>query len=139
MSQFLLLLVIALAAGGIIFGVAALITGSDPGMVDVDPQVRAVPLPEDRKLEETDLAQLRFDSGMRGYRPDQVDAAIDRVSADVARKNELIDLLESEVSALRDGRIVEANQIRESRERLSIAALTSTDEELSDLDSTVDQ
>ncbi len=139
MSQFLLLLVIALAAGGIIFGVAALITGSDPGMGDVDPQVRAVPLPEDRKLEETDLAQLRFDSGMRGYRPDQVDAAIDRVSADVARKNELIDLLESEVSALRDGRIVEANQIRESRERLSIAALTSTDEELSDLDSTVDQ
>lgn len=129
MSQFLLLVVVALVVGGIVFGVAALVTGSDPGLVDVDADVRAVPLPEDRDLDDADVAQLRFDTALRGYRADQVDAAIERLGADLSRKRELIGLLEAEITALREGRIVEANQLRQARESKSapeVSALPST-------------
>ncbi|MEV6526846.1 DivIVA domain-containing protein [Longispora sp. NPDC051575] len=120
MSQLLLLLVVALVAGGIVFGVAALMTGSDPGLADVDPDGHAVPLPGDRPLAEPDLSQLRFDTGLRGYRADQVDAAIERLSYDVGYKQELISVLESEVSALRAGRQGDADALRDARRQSSV-------------------
>jgi DivIVA domain-containing protein len=117
MSQVLLLFVVALVVGGIVFGVTVLLTGSDPGLVDVAPGGSAVPLPRDRSLAESDLAELRFDVVLRGYRPDQVDAAIVRLGYDVGYKQELIQVLQSEVSALRAGRIADADALREVREK----------------------
>ncbi|GIG58333.1 hypothetical protein Lfu02_27050 [Longispora fulva] len=125
MSQLLLLLVVALVAGGIVFGVAALMTGSDPGLADVDPDGHAVPLPGDRPLAEPDLSELRFDTGLRGYRPDQVDAAIERLSYDVGYKQELISVLESEVSALRAGRGADADALRDARQKSSVSSAAS--------------
>jgi DivIVA domain-containing protein len=68
-------------------------------------------------LAEPDLTALRFDVVLRGYRPDQVDAAITRLGYDVGYKQELIQVLESEVSALRAGRIADAEALREVREK----------------------
>ncbi|WP_018351553.1 DivIVA domain-containing protein [Longispora albida] len=115
MNQVLLLLVVALVAGGIVFGAAALLTGTDPGLAVVEPDGRAVALPAGRPLAEGDLGRLRFDVGLRGYRADQVDEAIGRLGYDLGYKQELISVLESEVVALREGRADDADRLREAR------------------------
>ena len=116
MGQLLLLVVGALAVGAIGFGIAALLSGGDPGLVAVEPDGRAVPLPGVRPLSETDVAALRFDTGLRGYRMAQVDAALRRAAYDIGYKEELINVLEAEVSALRDGRVEDADTLRRARE-----------------------
>ena len=98
MPQLLLLLVGALAVGAIGFGIAALISGGDPGLAPVEPDGRAVPLPTDRPLGESDVVALRFDTGLRGYRMGQVDMALRRAAYDIGYKEELIGVLEAEVA-----------------------------------------
>jgi DivIVA domain-containing protein len=116
MGQLLLLTIGALVIGAIGFGIAVLISGSDPGLRPVEPEGRAVPLPADRPLAEVDLTRTRFDTALRGYRMDQVDAAIRRAAYDVGYKQELIGVLEAEVAALRDGRQGDADTLRDARE-----------------------
>jgi DivIVA domain-containing protein len=79
MGQFLLLTIGALVVAAIGFGVVVLVSGSDPGLVPVEPEGRAVPLPADRPLAESDFAPVRFDTAVRGYRMAQVDAALRRL------------------------------------------------------------
>jgi DivIVA domain-containing protein len=116
MGQLLLLMIGALVIGAIGFGIAVLISGSDPGLAPVEPEGRAVPLPADRPLAETDLARTRFDTVLRGYRMAQVDAALRRTAYDLGYKLELIGVLEAEVEALRDGRQGDADTLRAARE-----------------------
>ena len=116
MPQLLLLLVGALAVGAIGFGIAALISGGDPGLAPVEPDGRAVPLPTDRPLGESDVVALRFDTGLRGYRMGQVDMALRRAAYDIGYKEELIGVLEAEVAALREGRIEDADALHRARE-----------------------
>ncbi len=115
MAQFLLLLVVALVAGAVAFGVAALMTGSDRGLATTEPDSPAVPLPSDRPLAEDDVAGVRFGTALRGYRMDEVDAALGRVAYDLGYKQELITVLESEVEALRAGRSDDAEALRVAR------------------------
>ncbi len=122
MAQFLLLVVVALVAGGLIFGVAALLTGSDRGLAPAEPDSSAVPLPDNRPLAEHDLAAARFGTALRGYRMDEVDAALGRVAYDLGYKQELIVVLESEVEALRAGRSDEAEALRAARVRAAARA-----------------
>jgi DivIVA domain-containing protein len=116
MGQLLLFLVIGLAAGAIVFGVAALITGRDPGLGPVEPDGRAVPLPTSRPLIESDVDDVRFDTAFRGYRMAQVDQAMRRAAYDIGYKDELIGVLEAEVVALREGRTADADALRQIRE-----------------------
>jgi DivIVA domain-containing protein len=116
MGQLLLLTIGALVIGAIGFGVAVLITGSDPGLAPVESQGQPVPLPVDRPLAEGDLTRTRFDTALRGYRMGQVDAALRRVAYDIGYKLELIGVLEAEVEALRDGRPGDADKLRAARE-----------------------
>lgn len=116
MGQLLLLVAGALAVGAIGFGIAALLSGGDPGLAPVEPDGRAVPLPGVRPLSESDVTSLRFDTGLRGYRMAQVDAALRRAAYDIGYKEELINVLEAEVSALRDGRVEDADTMRRARE-----------------------
>jgi DivIVA domain-containing protein len=116
MGHFLLLLSIALVVGAIVFGVAVLISGEDPGLVAEEPEGRATPLPSARPLVEDDIGVLRFDTALRGYRMSQVDAALGRAAYDLGFKEELIGILEAEVIALRDGRIEDADSLRASRQ-----------------------
>lgn len=116
MGQFLLVLVAALTVGAVVFGVAALVTGRDPGLAPVEPDGRATPLPGDRPLREADLLHVRFDVAVRGYRMAQVDDALRRAAYDIGYKDELISVLEAEVAALREGRMDEADMLRRARE-----------------------
>jgi DivIVA domain-containing protein len=116
MGQLLLFLVIGLTAGAIVFGVATLITGSDPGLAPVEPDGRAVPLPTSRPLVEADVDEVRFDTAFRGYRMAQVDQALRRAAYDIGYKDELIGVLEAEVVALREGRAADADALRQVRD-----------------------
>jgi DivIVA domain-containing protein len=112
----LLTVAVALVAGAVVFGVAVLITGSDPGLEPAEPDGAAVPLPTHRPLTEPDLARVRFDRALRGYRMAQVDQALRRTAYDIGYKDELINVLESEIEALRSGRTEDAEVLRRARE-----------------------
>ncbi|GAA3258651.1 DivIVA domain-containing protein [Dactylosporangium siamense] len=116
MAEFLLVLIAAVVVGAIGFGVSLLITGDDPGIEGHEPDGRAVPLPSSRPLVEGDVGHVRFDTTLRGYRMAQVDAALRRAGYDIGYKEELIQVLEAEVKALRDGRSEDADALRDARE-----------------------
>jgi DivIVA domain-containing protein len=116
MAQFLILVVVALVAAALAWGVAVLLTGRDAGLDPAEPDGRATPLPAARPLTEPDLGQLRFDIAPRGYRMSQVDQALRRAAYDIGYKEELINVLEAEVAALREGRTEEAESLRQARE-----------------------
>jgi DivIVA domain-containing protein len=116
MGQLLLLLVVALTVAAVVFGVTVLVTGNDPGLVPAEPDGRAVPLPATRPLLESDVADVRFDTALRGYRMTQVDQAMRRAAYDIGYKGELIGVLEAEVTALREGRTEDADALRQARE-----------------------
>jgi DivIVA domain-containing protein len=116
MGELILLLIAALVVGAIVFGVAVLISGDDQGIEGHEPDGRAIPLPTTRPLGETDVTQVRFDTVIRGYRMAQVDAAFRRAAYDIGYKEELIQVLEAEVTALRDGRIEDADALQQARE-----------------------
>jgi DivIVA domain-containing protein len=122
MGQLLLLLVGVLVVAGIGFGVVVLITSGDPGLGPAEPDGRAVPLPAGRPLAEADIAALRFDTALRGYRMAQVDAALRRTAYDLGYKEELITVLMAEVDALRAGRREDAELLREARDQALAAA-----------------
>lgn len=116
MNQFLLVVAVALTVGLIVFGITVLVTGDDAGLGPAEPDGRAVPLPADRPLSESDLTEIKFDMTVRGYRMAQVDAALRRASYDIGYKDELIKVLQAEVEALREGRMPEAEVLRRARE-----------------------
>ncbi|NBE83003.1 DivIVA domain-containing protein [Micromonospora rubida] len=124
MGQVLLLLVVALTVAAVVFGVTVLVTGRDPGLVPVEPDGRAVPLPASRPLRESDVGDVRFDTATRGYRMAQVDQALRRTAYDIGYKSELIGVLEAEVTALREGRAADADELRRTREQAAAAAET---------------
>jgi len=117
MVHLLLLLLGALVVGVIAYGVTWVVTGRDGGLDPEEPDGRAVPLPGSRPLTESDIQTVRFDTTLRGYRMDQVDAALRRSAYDLGYKEELIEVLEAELDALRAGRTSEADQLRAARER----------------------
>jgi DivIVA domain-containing protein len=116
MGQLLLFIVVALVVAAIVFGVTVMVSGGDPGLTPVEPDGRALPLPGDRPLGEDDVIRTRFDTAFRGYRMAQVDQALQRAAYDIGYKGELIGVLEAEVTALREGRMADADVLRRARE-----------------------
>jgi DivIVA domain-containing protein len=116
MAHGLLWLLIAIMVGVAAYGVTWIITGRDRGLDPEEPDGRAVPLPTSRPLVERDVQTIRFDTALRGYRMDQVDAATKRAAYDIGYKEELIGVLEAELAALRGGEIEEADALRAARE-----------------------
>jgi DivIVA domain-containing protein len=122
MGQVLLLVVVALTVAAVVFGVTVLVTGGDSGLGQAEPDGRAIPLPGTRPLMETDVAAVRFDTTVRGYRMAQVDQALRRAAYDIGYKDELIGVLEAEVTALREGRTSDADTLRRAREAALVPA-----------------
>ena len=116
MGQLLLFIVVALVVAAIVFGVTVMVGGGDSGLTPVEPDGKAVPLPGDRPLAEDDILATKFDTALRGYRMSQVDQALQRAAYDIGYKGELIGVLEAEVTALREGRIEDADTLRRARE-----------------------
>jgi DivIVA domain-containing protein len=127
MAEFLLVLIAAVVVGAIGFGVSLLITGDDPGIEGHEPDGRSVPLPSSRPLVEGDVNQLRFDTVVRGYRMAQVDTALRRAGYDIGYKEELIQVLEAEIKALREGRPEDADALRDARLAAASGAGGTTD------------
>ncbi|MFF0150193.1 DivIVA domain-containing protein [Micromonospora sp. NPDC005203] len=126
MGQLLLLLVVALTVAAVIFGVTVLVSGRDPGLAPAEPDSQAVALPGTRPLRESDVGAVRFDTALRGYRMSQVDQVMRRAAYDIGYKSELIGVLEAEVTALRAGRIDDADVLRDARVR-SVSKATTAD------------
>jgi len=59
-----------------------------------------------------DLERVRFAPALRGYRMDQVDAALDRVAAELARRDEEIDRLQAVLLDLRTDRMAQNDGYR---------------------------
>ena len=116
MGTVLLVLVVVLVIAGQVYGVVTLLAGDDPGLYPADPDGRARPLPNNRSLTEYDLKAVRFDVGLRGYRMGQVDRVLRRTAYDIGYKDEMIAVLEAEVTALREGRAEDADLLRKARE-----------------------
>ena len=116
MGQLLLFIVVALVVAAIVFGVTVMVGGGDSGLTPVEPDGKAVPLPGDRPLAEDDILATKFDTALRGYRMSQVDQALQRAAYDIGYKGELIGVLEAEVTALREGRVEDADTLRGARE-----------------------
>jgi DivIVA domain-containing protein len=123
MRHWLLLLIAAVVVAGIAYTVVWIFTGGEEGLAPNEPDGRAVPLPGTRPLAEADIVATRFDTALRGYRMAQVDAALRRTAYDIGYKQELIDVLEAEVEALRAGRRADADRLRAAR----MSALAGTD------------
>ncbi|WP_127543537.1 DivIVA domain-containing protein [Actinoplanes sp. OR16] len=129
MGQLLLFIVVALVVATIVFGVTVLLSGGDSGLTPVEPDGRAIPLPSDRPLGESDISATRFDTVVRGYRMNQVDQALQRAAYDIGYKGELIGVLEAEVAALREGRTDDAEALRKAREASAAPAAPGPAEE----------
>ena len=116
MGQLLLFIVVAIVVAAIVFGVTVMLSGGDSGLTPVEADGRAVPLPTDRPLGEDDMTHTKFDVAWRGYRMAEVDQALQRAAYDIGYKGELIGVLEAEVTALREGRLADADVLRRARE-----------------------
>jgi DivIVA domain-containing protein len=116
MATVLLVLVVVMVVAALIFGVVSLISGDDPGLGTAEPDGRALPLPNTRSLTESDLKTVRFDVSLRGYRMAQVDRVLRRTAYDIGYKDEMIAVLDAEVIALREGRLKDADMLRQIRE-----------------------
>ena len=57
----------------------------DPGLAEPDPRLPPVLLPE--HVQASDIGRLRFSVGLRGYRMDQVDAVLMKLSAALAERD----------------------------------------------------
>jgi DivIVA domain-containing protein len=126
MATALLVLVVVLVVAALVYCVVSLLAGDDPGLVPAEADGRAVPLPNNRSLTETDLKAVRFDLALRGYRMGQVDRVLRRTAYDIGYKDEMIAVLEAEVAALRDGRQEDADLLRKARESAASTGPTVT-------------
>jgi DivIVA domain-containing protein len=91
-------LVFLLTAIAVIGAVALLAVGRLGELPDVLPDRAPLALPADRALRGSDVDSVRFAVGMRGYRMDEVDDVLDRLSAEVADRDRRITDLEDRLA-----------------------------------------
>jgi DivIVA domain-containing protein len=88
----LLLLLVVLA---VIAGIAVVATGRGSGLDDVEPERSPGGALRGGPLERADIDRLRFTLAFRGYRMDEVDDVLDRLVAELERKDARIRDLEA--------------------------------------------
>ncbi|MBO3732679.1 DivIVA domain-containing protein [Glycomyces niveus] len=89
LMEFALPLVVAAIGVWIAFAIVVWATGRD-SLLDIAPAVPPLGLGEGEPVTEAAVASVRFDTGMRGYRTDQVDAALNRLAWEIGRRDELL-------------------------------------------------
>jgi DivIVA domain-containing protein len=109
----LLQILVVLAVVGAVAAVAAGVwRRGEPveGAIDLDHRAAEVGLPEptstlpllqlpDGRLTAEDVDRLRFSTGLRGYRMDEVDLVLDRVSAELRDRQAEVEELRDQLSA----------------------------------------
>jgi DivIVA domain-containing protein len=91
---FVLALAVLLLAG-LLFGVAAVSVGHGSPLSETTPDRRGPVLPADR-VAAPDIEAVRFSMALRGYRMDEVDDVLDRLSTEISVRD-------AEISRLRSG------------------------------------
>ncbi len=86
------MMALALTVAVVLVGltVAAVLGRVDGALVEPTSSLSYVPLPDDR-LTPGDLESLRLDTGLRGYRMDQVDEVIGRLADEIASLRERLE------------------------------------------------
>lgn len=87
--EFALPLVVAAVGVWIAFTIVVWATGRD-SLLDTAAAVPPLGLGEGERVDEAAVASVRFDTGMRGYRTDQVDAALHRLAWEIGRRDEML-------------------------------------------------
>ena len=92
-------IVFMLAAIVVITVIALLAVGKLGELPDTSSDRAPLALPEDRVLTDEDVDSVRFSVGARGYRMDEVDVVLDRLSAEVSQRDARIAELEAQITA----------------------------------------
>jgi DivIVA domain-containing protein len=82
-----------LVSAGVIFAIFAVSVGRGGSMTQFQPDWPGQPLPQDRPVRASDLADARFSVAFRGYRMAEVDEALDRLAVEIAQRDERIQQL----------------------------------------------
>jgi DivIVA domain-containing protein len=82
-----------LVSAGVIFAIFAVTVGRGGSMAQFQPDWPGQPLPQDRPVRASDLADARFSVAFRGYRMAEVDEALDRLAFEIAQRDERIQQL----------------------------------------------
>ncbi len=85
----------------VLFVAAAVAVRDEPLLVEAPPDRRELDLPPSRPLRADDLDRVRFGMVVRGYRMSEVDAVLDRLQGELRQRDERLERLEAELSALR--------------------------------------
>ncbi|MGB9376621.1 MAG: DivIVA domain-containing protein [Mycobacteriales bacterium] len=88
MATFLVWVMTAFTVAAALFAVTLVIGGRTDLMAEMPPDAAPQALPVDRPVRAADVAATRFDRALRGYRMDQVDAVLDRLTAELANRDE---------------------------------------------------
>ncbi|MDA1361178.1 DivIVA domain-containing protein [Glycomyces luteolus] len=86
---FVLPVIVAVIGVWIAFSIVVWATGRDT-LLDIAAAGPPLGLGEGAAVDETAVASVKFDTGLRGYRTDQVDAALDRLAWEIGRRDELL-------------------------------------------------
>jgi DivIVA domain-containing protein len=82
-----------LVSAGVIFAIFAVTAGRGGSMTQFQPDWPGQPLPQDRPVRASDLADAKFSVAFRGYRMAEVDEALDRLAIEIAQRDEQIQQL----------------------------------------------
>lgn len=93
-----MLIVFAVAGAVVLFAVAATAIGRGDGLEPAGRDLEAPYLPEG-PVAPAHVDELDFAVGLRGYRMDQVDTVLDRLSAELAARDQYIAALERTIHA----------------------------------------
>lgn len=91
-------LVFMLAAIVVITVIALLAVGKLGELPDLHPDRAPLALPDDRELTKSDVDSVRFNVAARGYRMEEVDEILDRLSAEVSERDARIATLEAGIA-----------------------------------------
>ena len=88
-------------AGIVLITVVALLAVGRLGeLPDTTPDRAPLALPEDRPMVKADVDDVRFATGLRGYRMDEVDEVLDRLADEVSARDARIAELEDRVARM---------------------------------------
>jgi DivIVA domain-containing protein len=93
---FVLPLIVAVIGVWIAFSIVVWATGEDT-LLDTNPAGAPPGLGDGEPVSESVVASVKFDTGLRGYRTDQVDAALHRLAWELGRKDEQLAVLQAKV------------------------------------------
>lgn len=92
--DWILPLIVAVVGVWISFSIVVWATGNDT-LLDTAPAGPPPALGEREPVGEAAVASVRFDTGLRGYRTDQVDAALHRLAWEIGRRDEQLAVLQA--------------------------------------------